>query len=84
MIFIGKFYNKFRKLKHFYKCFRYLGGLTTPTCNEVVVWTVFEKPIKINSDTRNMMAMFAEVSLNSGTLKFDEQNIFVLLSAQLF
>ena len=28
--------------------YRYTGGLTTPTCNEVVVWTVFKKPQKIS------------------------------------
>ena len=28
---------------------RYSGGLTTPGCNEVVEWTVFEKAIAISS-----------------------------------
>lgn len=27
---------------------RYEGGLTTPTCNELVTWTVFKDPVKIN------------------------------------
>jgi len=28
--------------------YRYWGGLTTPTCNEVVQWTVFKDPIMIS------------------------------------
>lgn len=36
---------KKEKLVHY---FRYLGSLTTPTCDETVVWTVFEEPIKLH------------------------------------
>lgn len=35
------------KLRHY---FRYLGSLTTPTCDEKVVWTVFEDPIQLHKD----------------------------------
>lgn len=28
--------------------YRYNGSLTTPSCNEAVVWTIFKKPIKVD------------------------------------
>jgi len=28
--------------------YRYMGGLTTPTCNEIVVWTLFTRPLPIS------------------------------------
>ncbi|KAK3560117.1 hypothetical protein QTP86_033874 [Hemibagrus guttatus] len=32
------------------KYYRYLGSLTTPPCNEAVVWTIFKDPIKVSQD----------------------------------
>lgn len=35
------------KLKNY---FRYQGSLTTPNCDETVVWTVFQEPIQLHKD----------------------------------
>lgn len=30
--------------------YRYKGSLTTPTCNDAVVWTVFKEELEISTD----------------------------------
>nr|XP_057918507.1 uncharacterized protein LOC131109947 isoform X2 [Doryrhamphus excisus]XP_057918508.1 uncharacterized protein LOC131109947 isoform X2 [Doryrhamphus excisus] len=37
------------------KFYRYMGSLTTPSCNEVVAWTVFHEPIPVN---KNLVEQF--------------------------
>ena len=40
--------KKFSKNKTKTKYYRYQGSLTTPNCNEVVIWSIFEDPILID------------------------------------
>ncbi|XP_056325565.1 carbonic anhydrase 4-like [Danio aesculapii] len=35
------------------KYYRYQGSLTTPSCNEAVIWSVFKEPIKVSNNLIN-------------------------------
>nr|QPA18410.1 carbonic anhydrase IV [Sciaenops ocellatus] len=43
--------------------YRYKGSLTTPSCTESVIWTLFEKPIPLNMD---QLQMFSELKFHDG------------------
>lgn len=40
--------------------YRYLGSLTTPACNEAVIWTVFKEPIKVSKNLVSILGRSAE------------------------
>ena len=44
----------------FYIFFRYEGSLTTPACDEIVIWSVFESPIVVSPATRVAMSSWAK------------------------
>ncbi|KAM3591746.1 uncharacterized protein V6R79_006728 [Siganus canaliculatus] len=53
--------------------YRYLGSLTTPNCNEAVVWTVFKQPIRVSSNLINLFSSTLHIGNSSSILM---QNVF--------
>uniref|UniRef100_A0A8B9KG38 Carbonic anhydrase n=1 Tax=Astyanax mexicanus TaxID=7994 RepID=A0A8B9KG38_ASTMX len=47
--------------------YRYLGSLTVPSCNEVVVWTLFKDPIRVSQDLIDLFStsLYLNKSINS-------------------
>ncbi|XP_037546920.1 carbonic anhydrase XVb [Nematolebias whitei] len=48
--------------------YRYLGSLTTPSCNEAVVWTVFKDTVKVSKDLINLFSSTLHVNDSSSSL----------------
>ncbi len=42
------------------KFYRYMGSLTTPGCQEIVVWTVFADPITASEDQVRLFLLLFE------------------------
>ncbi|KAM9837713.1 carbonic anhydrase 4-like [Aulostomus maculatus] len=53
------------------KYYRYYGSLTTPTCNEVVVWTVFKDKVKVSRDLIDHFSTMLLVGDSSSALMVD-------------
>ncbi|XP_031166757.1 carbonic anhydrase 4-like [Sander lucioperca] len=51
-------------VKNLTSFYRYKGSLTTPECNEAVIWTVFESTIPLSMD---QLTAFSEVQFKDGT-----------------
>ncbi|KAJ8399969.1 hypothetical protein AAFF_G00406990 [Aldrovandia affinis] len=49
------------------KFYRYLGSLTTPNCQEVVVWTVFKDPIRVSKDLIDLFSTSVYVNTSSNS-----------------
>ncbi|XP_029977963.1 carbonic anhydrase 4-like [Sphaeramia orbicularis] len=50
------------------KYFRYLGSLTTPNCNEAVVWTVFKEPVKVSKDLIDLFSNTVRIGNSTSQL----------------
>nr|XP_019939117.1 PREDICTED: carbonic anhydrase 4-like [Paralichthys olivaceus] len=51
--------------------YRYLGSLTTPACNEAVVWTVFKEPIKVSKDLIDLFSTTVHINDTSSPFMTD-------------
>uniref|UniRef100_A0A8C5GWN6 carbonic anhydrase n=2 Tax=Gouania willdenowi TaxID=441366 RepID=A0A8C5GWN6_GOUWI len=52
----------------FSEYYRYNGSLTTPACNEAVVWTVFKSTIKVSSDVIDRFSTMLRIGDSSSEL----------------
>nr|XP_054605158.1 carbonic anhydrase 4 isoform X1 [Nothobranchius furzeri] len=50
------------------KYYRYLGSLTTPNCNEAVIWTVFKDTIKVSKDLIDLFSTSLHINDGSSPL----------------
>ncbi|MEQ2166111.1 hypothetical protein GOODEAATRI_024308, partial [Goodea atripinnis] len=51
--------------------YRYLGSLTTPVCNEAVIWTVFKDSIKVSKNLIDLFSTSLHISDTASPLMVD-------------
>ncbi|XP_059387705.1 carbonic anhydrase 4-like [Carassius carassius] len=49
------------------KYYRYLGSLTTPNCDEGVIWTIFKDPIKVSRDLIDLFTTTVYINKTSNS-----------------
>ncbi|XP_052427547.1 carbonic anhydrase 4 isoform X2 [Carassius gibelio] len=49
------------------KYYRYLGSLTTPNCDEGVIWTIFKDPIKVSQDLIDLFTTTVYINKTSNS-----------------
>jgi len=60
--------------KNFHSYYRYDGSLTTPTCNEVVTWTVFAETVKISHKQIDEISAWGRGNLNGNNRQIQALN----------
>ncbi|XP_069547695.1 uncharacterized protein [Brachyistius frenatus] len=59
------------------KFYRYMGSLTTPYCNETVVWTVFQEPITIHKDLIELFPIKTDlINIYRPTQELNERQVY--------
>jgi len=76
---------KVPKAENTLEYYRYNGSLTTPTCNEVVLWTVIKNPITIEPTLKlKMMKWYSTIINNSRPTKpLNGRNVYLYNSGQV-
>ncbi|KAF4085393.1 hypothetical protein AMELA_G00117470 [Ameiurus melas] len=65
------------------KYYRYLGSLTTPTCNEIVVWTVFKDPVKVSKDLIDLFSNTVHINTTADPFITNNHRVLQALNGRV-